>query len=535
MKTNRIILAVALYLNDGNQWHDKSHPQESQHRMSFTLLTCPVPKERSFHSFYFQSMLSADNVPITAGGVASFDLASSGGSSPANNNNASQDKPDLMYVDSDMQIMDSHTHTRADMWWDEEETDYMGFTEDWTTSHYDHHWNNGIGGNVFTSDLDISHWTPDMFYGDNGYFPPGGTSTSAYQEHYNWSASGVLTVVGTDYGMPTHPIGQEHCAESDPGPDYSGSGWAVHGDGLSTWRYWQYSEQDETYTRTAQTKMKLHTGGKAIPARQNLFQITCPAVDIEGYGVEQGTDSKRAQPPFGYGLLSESPAIPPEKISVGGLGTLKSDGNLWTVLPDGADLPATPVVGGKRFYVFWPGEQKFHSSFEAFVCQPWPDLSYQPWLLDDDLPPLGWPIYSVADNGGHAWWKLTTDAPTDAVNQFAKAYASQWMNTEVGYGETSGLDWLYAILHFTSPTAPGVLPFTNTHTWTVHKTYAIGFPGLIAGLNHTEHVHEYPGTYDLRYHNCVIEVWITGGAAGVTLPHDWDPEDFGFDLPPDSP
>jgi hypothetical protein len=34
---------------DGNQWRGMSHPFEKQCRSSFTLLTCPVTMERSFH------------------------------------------------------------------------------------------------------------------------------------------------------------------------------------------------------------------------------------------------------------------------------------------------------------------------------------------------------------------------------------------------------------------------------------------------------------------------------------------------------
>jgi hypothetical protein len=79
------------------------------------------------------------------------------------------------------------------------------------------------------------------------------------------------------------------------------------------------------------------------------------------------------------------------------------------------------------------------------------------------------------------------------------------------------------------------MPFPNTHVASVHRTYAIGFPGLIKALEHTQDLSDHPGTFDLRYRNCVTETRLTGRAAGVTLPDDWDPEDFGFDLPPDNP
>src|ERR1035437_6218040 len=38
---------ISNFTYDGNQWRGMSDPFENQHRSSFTLLTCPVPKERS--------------------------------------------------------------------------------------------------------------------------------------------------------------------------------------------------------------------------------------------------------------------------------------------------------------------------------------------------------------------------------------------------------------------------------------------------------------------------------------------------------
>jgi hypothetical protein len=85
---------------------------------------------------------------------------------------------------------------------------------------------------------------------------------------------------------------------------------------------------DETFDRQAQCAMNLNTGGKGIPGVQGLFCLTGSATD----------------------LLTGEP-IPPQNISIGSLGNLDSNSNLWIVLPSG-DPEATPRVSGKLYYTF---------------------------------------------------------------------------------------------------------------------------------------------------------------------------------------
>jgi hypothetical protein len=110
---------------------------------------------------------------------------------------------------------------------------------------------------------------------------------------------------------------------------------------------WEYTEEDQTYTRHAQTKLKLQPGGLAVPHRMNLFQIS---------GEAQGILDKRAVPPYTHTTMQ---VIPPQNMQMGKLGKLGADGNLWVALPDGGTpIDVTPHVA-KPFYIFGATEQKY--------------------------------------------------------------------------------------------------------------------------------------------------------------------------------
>jgi len=184
------------------------------------------------------------------------------------------------------------------------------------------------------------------------------------------------------------------------------------------------------------------------------------------------------------------------------------------------------------------------SGLIVFVCQPWPNYPNDGFDVNNPAP-LGYPLWAPGVNAGHVWWELATATPTNVLSFFCNPNAASWVNTQVGYGPQTSLSWYSSIMQFitsipptwTYPTAPGELPFTSADVATVQRSYAIGFrtPGIINGLNATEQLHESPGTYDLRYFNCAISTTTIGNTVGLSLPGDWIPEDYGFDLPPSSP
>ena len=154
------------------------------------------------------------------------------------------------------------------------------------------------------------------------------------------------------FGMSYYSIFGESCNVSDPWPPTDNFENANH---IQDQPNWEYTEDDQTYTRNAQTKLKLQTGGRALPHGMCLFQITAYALE--------GLD-KRAGPPYLYDVVPPynpvgMAGIPPQNVRMGVLGNLGSDGNRWVPLPaGGTTVEATPQVS-KPFYVFGAEEQKY--------------------------------------------------------------------------------------------------------------------------------------------------------------------------------
>jgi hypothetical protein len=101
------------------------------------------------------------------------------------------------------------------------------------------------------------------------------------------------------------------------------------------------------YTRNAQTTMKLQTGGKGVP-RKNLFAVNA---SVAGIGDLQWNHT----PPWESALPY---AISNDKVTIGELGKLGTDGNLYRALPDNTPVDITPQVGGVDYYVFGIGAVK---------------------------------------------------------------------------------------------------------------------------------------------------------------------------------
>ena len=183
-----------------------------------------------------------------------------------------------------------------------------------------------------------------------------------------WLQDGTGTLAG-DCGSGSRAIDPafwglnwEHCEVSDPeGPTIT-LRYMTHVNNPPDWRQ---DEHDETYVRHAQTRLKLATGGRAVPGRQSLIRITGWATEVP---------HKRAVPPFSdcYDCASW-PAIPPEQIQVGTLGKLDANGELWLVLPDG-DPDATPEVhNGPDYYAFFISGTKYtlvHQTEKAARSNP---------------------------------------------------------------------------------------------------------------------------------------------------------------------
>jgi len=95
-----------------------------------------------------------------------------------------------------------------------------------------------------------------------------------------------------------------------------------------------------TLTRSAQTELKLFTGGIAAYKHRNLFVIS-------GCGMKGGE-----------ALDWPTTIIPFEEITIGELGRLGSDGKLYVALPDNETKVVTPSAA-KQYYTFDVQAQKY--------------------------------------------------------------------------------------------------------------------------------------------------------------------------------
>jgi len=290
----------------------------------------------------------ADSVPFNAGGTASFavtaypaghDLEASAASIQKPN----VDLPDRLYVASDVQyaISDYESYVA---------TYESGNLVDWASRAFDrqygHSWMDGVGGGgggysqYFASSsvredsgqCGVSLSWPPSSWPD---FSPGTEiRVGDYLDSDLWD---FMEVLGTD-ASPI--IGQEHCHVSDPqGTSYS------YEDGT----YYVEGWDRVNYSRSAQTRMKLFTGGKAIPGRRTLFSISAWAKELLG---------QRFTPP--YSVLAEPffNLLPSQRVSLGELGALGSDGRLYRALPDRTTVEVTPFVPDKEHYWFDVTAQK---------------------------------------------------------------------------------------------------------------------------------------------------------------------------------
>ena len=256
------------------------------------------------------------------------------------------DKPARVYVENDERSMNSITHDHTTFYSVLSPGGGPGDAYDWednsTSARSDQHWNDaGAAGGSSSNGV--------LFVQSSG---PGSTYACTEQKSWPddlwpWLQDGTGTLAG-DCGSGSRAIDPafwglnwEHCEVSDPvGPTIT-LHYLTH---VNNPPDWQQDEHDETYVRHAQTRLKLATGGRAVPGRQSLIRITGWATEVP---------HQRAVPPFGdYYDRASWPAIPPEQIQVGTLGNLDANGELWVVLPDGDPDVTIYAPGWYFFYIF---------------------------------------------------------------------------------------------------------------------------------------------------------------------------------------
>ena len=444
---------------------------------------------------------SADNVPVTRGGVAIFDVmaypvdeapdpgSGGGGMNPpptpgSGSGGIGVDMPPSVYLYEDNQAIGDKSSGTTYIGWNHDES-----SESDSESHSSHWWMPGWGGaGGESSHSDGKHYDGGILDGEsivnmNGSYDLDGNGNG-------WETGTVVTDGNSSpfskdvlLGL-TWWIGSEHCEVVDVKSDkWDSSG----GD-----NQWYGGTSHDSYTRSAQTTYHVQTGGRAVPGRQNLWRLSGWASKI--------TD-KHATPPFWF---TPTEAIDPGQIQIRGK-SLDTNGNVYLILPDGQDMDVTPQVSGMEFYVFGVGGQKYYSYFEVYVKQPYPGTQT-----------------TLSDYTGHAFWGLDTDAPDEAIAYLAPSL-QYYINANWGFypnGPDCGLT--------------GQLQNDDTHPYSVRRVFYIGFNDLISGLQFTRGIDNEPPVYCYRSYSCVGASQDAGHNVGITLPSfpllDLFPQNYGADI-----
>jgi hypothetical protein len=287
----------------------------------------------------------ADNVPVTAGGVAIFDVVAYASSSTnAMPQQFNQDKPARLYVASYTVVMDTSTKISTDHYQDAfgNPTNSTVYGVQWDsfaeTGTLTGSWQDGIGGS--------SSWNWDGIYSSSAVAI--GTNYAWVDAYYPTSSypnivTEITNASDDDLGNPFN-VTTEHCEIGVPVTDSSGTYLAPPGSLESAY---DYQTEKDTASRHVEAKMQLQTGGKAGTGRLNLYCLNGTATQIPCVKWPLQLLLTGESPP-----ATPVPPILPPSIALGGLGRLGSDGNLWLLLPDGTNLDVTPTVAGVDYYTF---------------------------------------------------------------------------------------------------------------------------------------------------------------------------------------
>ncbi len=175
-----------------------------------------------------------------------------------------------------------------------------------------------------------------------------GNSTYVYQEgetnSHSWSdPAAPLSVAQSGSEGDFLVVGFEHCTVSDSAED------------TRTWDEGGSSRQAQdnvVYSRTAETVMKLFTGGKKQSGRRNLFMLSCTArrsTEIKlNPNLLDDLDYWELFLPPEWGSMAD---VPPSQISIDGM-SLGNDGKRYCSYADGLTRDVTPRIKNADFYTF---------------------------------------------------------------------------------------------------------------------------------------------------------------------------------------
>jgi hypothetical protein len=208
-------------------------------------------------------------------------------------------------------------------------------------------------------------------------------------------------------------------------------------------------------------------------------------------------------PDNGTGKWLGTPTAPIAATSLTVLGKHPgADGNLWIALPDNSVQDFTVTAPASHYNA---SATKYKSYFDVYVQQANPGYSFM--------------IFNPTNDVGHAFWQFRTEAPSEAL-QYISSSLTAFLGNKWGFYPSNGLF-----------TVPGMVQNDNSHSYNIKRTFYIGFPDLINGLEYTRGLAASPPVYVLSAFNCVGAVRGAGFAADVFgLPWDESPQNFGVTL-----
>jgi hypothetical protein len=258
-----------------------------------------------------------------------------------------QDKPEGIYAVED-KVEESHSLRWQTTFTPEGEGCSAVATDQMESLAYNHHWyheseaKDGGGKEIWRTEYSES--------------PPPSGSSSTCTKTKSWPVvgPGVMTYSGDCSSPPSAvdppPITMGHWdvdlreTERREYGFLSGGCGVVRAEGEGQWQH----------TVSADTKLKLHTGGKGVAGRKNLWVVTGDATERLPVLSKWPFPS---EPWLSWPGGTSRPSAP-TRVTMGELGTLGSDGRRYVALPDGVTKDATPTVVGVKNYNFTAGATK---------------------------------------------------------------------------------------------------------------------------------------------------------------------------------
>jgi hypothetical protein len=218
-------------------------------------------------------------------------------------------------------------------------------------------------------------------------------------------------------------------------------------------------------------------------------------------------NDKRALPPFSGASTTE--ITNKSNIVIGEMGALRPSGVRYNQLPNGGEFDITPKVAGNDFYKFTVSGQKYLSYFDVFVQQANPGLTFEPT--------------SDTYDWGHAFWRLRTEAPDDAL-QSIPTYLRRFLNRPWGFYPSCNPapSWTNNV------TVPGFLQDDTGHSSNVVRHFYIGYNQLISGLTYTMVFSNSPPFWSGLSTNCVFACVGAARESGIFLQYSKFPQSFAI-------